>query len=295
MMNYPHLAQRLFNTPLAITPTKAEVIMAALADRLGVTHLFNGSTLTPRAFDQEDEGGYYGEKAAAERDRGYDLVEGIAVIPVTGTLVQKLGSLRPYSGMTGYDGIRAAFSMAVEDPAVKAIVLDVDSPGGEVAGCLDLVDEIYGARGIKPMASILSECAYSAAFALATATDPGRLYVPRTGGTGSVGVICMHVDWSQALGKMGVQVTFITYGERKADGHPEIPLSPEALKRFQADVDTTGELFVETVARNRGISAAAVRATQATTFQGAAGVQVGFADFCMAPADAFATVRAALG
>ena len=48
--------------------------------------------------------------------------------------MQKLGTLRPYSGMTGYDGIRQNFLEALSDPAVEAIVLDIDSPGGEVAG-----------------------------------------------------------------------------------------------------------------------------------------------------------------
>jgi ClpP class serine protease len=74
-------------------------------------------------------------------------VAGVAVIPICGTLVQKLGSLRPYSGMTGYDGIRQAFLTALADPEVNGICLDIDSPGGEVAGCFDLVDEIYNARG----------------------------------------------------------------------------------------------------------------------------------------------------
>ncbi|MCZ7176509.1 S49 family peptidase, partial [Salmonella enterica] len=77
------------------------------------------------------------------RDTGYDVVEGVAVIPIQGTLVQKLGTLRPYSDMTGYDGIRACFLQALNDSDVKAICLDIDSPGGEVAGCFDLADVIY--------------------------------------------------------------------------------------------------------------------------------------------------------
>ena len=97
----------------------------------------------------------------------------------------------------------------------------------------------------------------------------------------------MHVDWSQALTEAGVKVTFITYGERKADGHPEIPLSKEALTRFQADIDTMGALFVATVARNRGMSAEQVRQTEAGTFMGEAGVSAGLADAVMSPDAAF--------
>lgn len=285
--NYPHLAQRMFNTPLAITPGKIEVIMAALADRLGLAKLIRptGEVVMLGDFDGPTD-------EPAER-RGYDVVSGVAVIPVQGTLVQKLGTLRPYSGMTGYDGIRANLSMAMEDDEVRAIVLDCDSPGGEVAGCFDLVDSIYSARGTKPMWSILTENAYSACYAIASATD--RIVVPRTGGTGSVGVICAIVDFSKMLSEAGIVVELITYGDRKADGNPYNPLSKEARARFQTDVDSMGDLFVETTARNRGMKASQVKATQAATYMGASGVDVGFADACMAPSEAFRTLLDELG
>jgi len=286
-MRFAHLYQRLFNTPLAIRQEKAEVIMAALAERLGISHIGRaaGSMPKPMAFDDWEED--YSSPGATVRDLGYDMIGDTAVarIPVHGTLVQKLGSLRPYSGMTGYDGIRQAILTAHSDPKVKAIVLDVDSPGGEVAGCFDLVDTIYSLRGEKPIWSILTESAYSAGYAIASAAD--RIIVPRTGGVGSIGVITMHVDWSKALSEAGVAVTFITYGDRKADFHPEIPLSPEALAAAQADIDTMGELFVSTVARNRNVAADAVRDTQAACFMGAAGVSRGLADAVMAPDAAF--------
>lgn len=284
-MQFGHLAQRLFNVPVAIRPEKAEVIMAALAERLGIGRMLrlSGDAVDLAPLALEGDGYSYADRDA--RDTGYDLVGGVAVIPVHGTLVQKTGTLRPWSGMTGYDGIRQAFLTALYDPQVTAIVLDVDSPGGEVAGCFDLVDTIYNARGAKPIWSILNESAYSAAYALASAAD--RIYVPRTGGVGSIGVICMHVDFSKALTSAGLVVTFITYGERKADGHGEIPLSAEALARFQADIDMMGELFVTTVARNRGLSANQVRATQAATYLGQSGVELGLADAVAAPDAAF--------
>ncbi|MBB3256871.1 S49 family peptidase [Paraburkholderia sp. WP4_3_2] len=288
MNNLPFLAQRLFNTPLAITPAKAEMVMAALADRFGITKLFrtNGQTLAISEFggdDSDDEPDY----------RYYDVVQGIAIIPISGTLVQKSGYMRPTCGMTGYDGIRANLSMALEDPAVRAIMLDIDSGGGEVAGCFDLVDAIFSARGKKKIWAVLSESAYSAAYAIASACD--QITVPRTGGTGSVGVICAHVDFSKALEKEGVTVTMIHYGARKADGNQYNPLSKEALARFQSDVDQMGELFVKTVARNRKLPVATVRGTQAGTFLGADGVEIGFADAVMAPDEAFRSLLAELG
>jgi len=274
-VNLPHLAQRLFNTPLALHPRKAEVVMAALTDRFGLTRIQSMS-------DWDDEDDSFSRQA---RDTGYDVVEGIAIIPIQGTLVQKLGTLRPYSGMTGYDGIRACFLRALNDSEVKAICLDIDSPGGEVAGCFDLVDEIYAARGSKPVWAILSESAYSAAYALASAAD--KIIVPRTGGVGSVGVIVMHVDWSQKIKNDGLQVTIITYGDRKAESNPYEPLSETARKAIQSDIDEMGRLFVSTVSRNRGITEKTVRDTEAACFLGADGVQLGLADRVASPDAAF--------
>jgi signal peptide peptidase SppA len=173
----------------------------------------------------------------------------------------------------------------MNDPEVAGICLDIDSPGGEVAGCFDLVDEIYHARGSKPIHAILTENAYSAAYAIASAAD--RIHVPRTGGVGSVGVIVIHCDWSQRIKEDGLAVTIITYGDRKAESNPYVKLSDQARAAIQDDVDTMGRLFVSTVARNRGISEKTIRNTQAACFLAADGVQLGLADAVMTPDAAF--------
>ena len=274
-MNLPHLAQKLFNTPLAIHPQKAEVIVSSLTERLGITQI--------RSAMMEDDDEYFSRKA--RKDSGYDVLEGIAIIPVYGTLVQKLGTLRPYSGMTGYDGIRRVFLTAVNDPEVKGICLDIDSPGGEVAGCFDLVDLISAERGKKPIHAILSENAFSAAYAIASAAD--KIYVPRTGGVGSVGVIVIHCDWSQHIKDDGLKVSIITYGNRKAESNPYVALSDEAKAAIQHDVDEMGRLFVSTVSRNRGLSETVIRNTQAACYLAAEGVQMGLADVVASPDVAF--------
>lgn len=281
LARFPHLAQRLFNVPLAITPDKAEIVVAALADRLGVARLFrvNGEAVALQQQASFDNAGP--SHADPYAKRGYDLVGPVAVVPVEGTLVQKLGTLRPYSGMTGYDGIRQNIGVALEDPNVEAIALDIDSPGGEVAGCFDLVDAIYASRGRKPIWALLDESACSAAYAIASAAD--KIALPRTGFAGSIGVVAMHVDWSQALAKEGIAVTFIQYGARKTDGASEKPLSDDARARAQKDVDAMGELFVATVARNRGLSADKVRATEAGVYLGAAAIEQGLADVVLPP------------
>ena len=195
--------------------------------------------------------------------------------------------------MTGYDGIRQNFVMALDDDRVEAIVLDIDSPGGEVAGCFDLADAIYASRGDKPIWAILGENAYSAAYALASAAD--RITVPRTGGTGSVGVIYMHVSFEEALKKAGIEVTLITKGDLKAETAETSNLSEDAYKRMKADVEAVGDLFDRTVARNRGMRQKAVFDTQAGVFLGGKGVEIGFADAVMAPDEAFRVLLKTLG
>lgn len=292
MKNYPFAAARVFDTPLAIHPAKGQIIGRVIAGRSGLGDLSfdaeDSSVMKPMAFAGSESG-------VLEKDPNvpYDLVGGVAVIDISGTLVQKSSYLRAFSGVLGYNAIRNNFVEALNDKKVHAIALQIDSPGGEVAGCFDLADLIYESRSIKPTLAILNECAYSAAYALASACE--QITVPRTGGTGSVGVICMHIDQSVAIANAGLAVTIIKYGERKDDGNNFNPLSKDALKRFQAEVDEMGALFVSTVARNRNMPVDVVRQTQATTFLGAAGVEIGFADAVMAPDEAFESLLAELG
>lgn len=257
--------QRFIDRPLAILPSRAHMIVEALNSigAMGVD------------FD-----------APAQARKPYDVVNGVAVIYVHGILVHEMSWLGAFFGdETTYAQLASAIVAAMNDDEAKAVVLHVNSPGGEVAGCFDLVDGIYGLRGIKPIWAILDEEAYSAAYAIASAAD--KIIVPRTGGTGSIGVIAMHVDITGALEQWGVKVSTIQFGARKSDGYPTTPLSDEARTRKQADIDMTGELFVETVARNRGIAADKVRKTEAGTFLGASGLGQGLVDAVMAPDAAF--------
>lgn len=290
MTHFAHLAQRVFNTPLAIREDKAEIAVAALADRFGITRIVraDGVAITPAAAAAAAaEGDPWLVKGRDTRE-GYDVIGTVAVIGVHGMLVQRSGTLRPYSGMTGYDGIRQNALVAASDPSVTAIAFDIDSAGGEAAGCFDLVDTLFALRGQgKPMWAICAENAYSSAYAIASACD--RVTVPRTGGVGSVGVITMLVDYSAALNEAGVKVHFVHHGARKAEaGRAQYTgVRPELLARIQTEINIVGDLFVATVARNRGLQRAAVRAQQAACFSGERAVAAGLADAVMAPDAAF--------
>ena len=118
---------------------------------------------------------------------------GIAIIPVVGTLVKRAGAIDAASGLLSYTAIETMIMEAATDPAVGGILLDVDSPGGEVGGVFDLADLIREAREAKPVYA-LADDAFSAAYLLASAAD--RIYLSQTGGVGSIGVIAVHVDES---------------------------------------------------------------------------------------------------
>lgn len=254
----PHLAARLFGVPLAIHRPKLDVILSVLGARIGLADLAAPVGYTPAA-------------------RAPAPVSGkVAVIPIYGTLVRRTSGLEAESGLASYTGIAAQLDAALASPEVAAILLDIDSPGGESGGVFDLADRIRAASQVKPVWAVANDMAFSAAYALASAAT--RVFVARTGGVGSIGVIAMHVDQSVKDAKDGVRYTAVFAGERKNDLNPHEPISDEAHAVLKAEVDRVYDLFVETVARHRGLDADAVRATEAGLFFGSNAVAAGLAD-----------------
>ncbi len=273
---------KLFEVPLALHPTRGAAALCDMAARIGLRSA-GGSLAMGIAADGDDDD----EEDAA--GRGYDVRQAVAVIDIEGVLVDGLGCLRPFWGMTGYDGIRANITAALADPQVRAVALNIDSPGGDCSGCFDLADWIFAQRGRKPIWAILNDAAYSAAYALASSTD--RVLVPQApGGVGSIGVIAVIPDLSKALENAGIAINVIQFGTHKTDGLELLPMSDDARAGFQADVNLIGERFVSIVARNRKLDAAAVRATEADGYLGAEAVSRGLADAVAAPDQAFAAL-----
>lgn len=252
------------NKPLLINPA----YLPALADRGAACHAaaMDLATMTT-------------DSAVRRAGSVLDIQNGAAIIRVYDVLSYRTDPDAWLFGGTSYEDIRTQFQAALSDPAVKSIVLDINSPGGEAAGCFDLVDEIYNARGQKPIYAVFNECGYSAAFAIASAAD--KRYISRTGLAGSVGVVAMHLDQSGWDANTGLVFTPIFAGAHKVDYSSHAPLSPEAKSALQEDIDATYDIFVSTVARNLGMTTAAVRSTQAGIFQGKKAVDAGFADSVM--------------
>ncbi len=258
--NLWHLASRLLNTPLLITQGKLDAILQFLGPRIGLE--------IPEIAGVTD----FSKSKSYRKDSG----DGIGLIPIYGTLVHRASGFDGWSGLTSYESIRSQFREALKDKGVEAILFDIDSPGGEVAGVFDLADEIHAARGVKPIYAVANESAFSAAYALASAAD--RIFLPRTGGAGSIGVLYIHADRSGFNEKTGFKYTAIFAGARKNDFSPHDGLSEEAEKIARSQIEDIYGVFVRTVARNRGLSEARVRATEAALFQGAEAVREGLAD-----------------
>jgi signal peptide peptidase SppA len=274
MPQYPRIAARVFDTPLLIEASKLNAILHVLGPRLGFDAPQMGDQL-PYQPPATHEAALQRHRAE-RRDEGHMVVEGgVAVIPVLGTLVQRSGWMDSFSGMVGYDRVERMFAAALDDSAVREIILEIDSPGGEVAGAFDLADKIQAERGRKPVTAIASELSASAAYLIASAAD--EIVVPRTGMVGSVGVVMAHYDYSKALEKRGVAVTLIYAGDHKVDGNPFEPLPADVRKDMQAEIDSIYRLFVDTVARNLNIGVDRVRGTQAGMFMGQNAVDIGLA------------------
>lgn len=259
LMTYlPHMAARLFGTPLLIHGPKLELILTVLGPRIGL------SDITPPH-----------RGPPIERPLPATTPQ-IAVLPIYGTLVRRTFGIEADSGLTSYTAIADQLDAALANPAVAAILLDIDSPGGEAGGLFDLAARIRTSSQLKPIWAVANEMAYSAAYALAASTQ--RIFVPRTAGVGSVGVIAMHLDQSARDMQQGLRYTAVFAGERKNDLNPHQPLTDAAQSVLQAEVDRLYQLFVETTAQYRRLSPEMVRATQAGIFFGEEAVSLGLAD-----------------
>lgn len=253
------LMNRVIGVPWLIHPDSLDTILSIVSAHTGIEINLQGKpALLPGSVKVESIGG-------------------VAIIPVVGVLSHHRDEYMEWLfGETSYETIAMQFRAALADPQVHTIAFLVDSPGGEAAGCFDLVDELFAARGTKPIYAILNETAHSSAYALASAAD--RVFIPRTGSAGSIGVRMVHRDITELNKRVGVRVTNIYAGARKIDLDPNSEITPEARAAAQAVVDEHYEIFVKTIARNRGISPKAVRETEAAVYMGKNAVDVGLAD-----------------
>lgn len=239
-----HVLRAATETPWAILPEKLAAISALLEAKANGER-FSDEEILARI------GGEAGPPAKAAIGRG------VAVLPLYGVISPRMGSLNETSGGTSAERFAAWFDAALADESVGAIVLDIDSPGGSVAGIEELSARIFAARGTKPIIASVGYMAASAAYWIAASAD--EIVVTESSQVGSIGIIALHADTSEADAKEGVKVTVLSYGEHKAE-ESYGPLTKEAAAAMQERINAFGSLFVRAVARGRGTTEAQVRA-----------------------------------
>ena len=242
-MKYEHVANLVFNQPWAILESKHAEIMSFINFKI-------------------DGGEYSAEEIqalieAAGPTRQATRNGAVAVLPLSGVMSQKIGMMEAMSGGTGTEAFGKMFKEAVADPAIGGIVLNIDSPGGSVFGVQELAQTVFDARGTKPIVAMVNSMAASAAYWVASQAD--EIVITPGGQAGSIGVFTSHTDASGLFEATGQNVTLISAGKKKVDGHPFGPLSDEAKADLQASVNAYYSSFVGAVARGRDATPGQVR------------------------------------
>lgn len=252
MTRYAHIARAVLSRPWAIKKDSVEwaAVIEVLARRQA------GNEFSDEEIEQRLQAAGPRRAAVPVSDQDERV---IAVLPIHGVLMPRANLMMEYSGGTSVAQLSAAFAEAINDDRVAGIVFDVDSPGGLVDGIPEFGEQIRAARGSKPMVAVADTMAASAAFWLGSQAE--EFSVTPSGEVGSIGVFSAHDDMSKFYEEMGVDRTFITYGENKAQGNEFEPLSDHARERMQTTVDYFGRMFDDAVAAGRGVKPSVVRET----------------------------------
>ncbi len=231
----------VINSPWAILPEKLQEI-----SEIYCTHL-RGDKIDIKGIEAR-----LGEPLNNQTPE-VEIDNGVAIVPINGVLGKRMNMVKRISGGTSMQIIENQLKAVMENQEVESIVLDIDSPGGTVDGTFELASFIHGLRGEKPIVALANGMMGSAAYWIGSAAD--KIYITgETTHVGSIGVIATHIDISKSNEKQGMVVTEITSGSAKAFGSENKPLSEEGRLTMQAHVDLLAGIFVDSVAKFRGLS-----------------------------------------
>jgi signal peptide peptidase SppA len=231
---YPHVLAFALEHPWNLLPSMLAVVASILARH-------EAGTMT-RA---EIESALVNRKNLPQPKVG-----NVGIIPVYGVIAPRMNAFSEISGGTTFESLTKQLRAAVADKSVRSIVLDVDSPGGSVAGNAEFAHEVMRARRTKPVIAQAQYTMASAAYQLAAAAT--EIVAAPSAQIGGIGTYSIHTDLSKALETVGVKRTYISAGEGKVDGNETEPLSPAALERRQLAVNQAYDTFVHNVVLGRG-------------------------------------------
>lgn len=228
----------------------------------------------------------YGLQSEANiaQNKPFAFSQGVAIIPVHGTLINRFSS--SWSYVTGYNYLTRMVGLAGQDPDVSAIVYDVNTYGGEAAGCFECSREMRRLANGKPTMAVIDSNCYSAGMAVASAAD--KIVSIPSGGAGSIGVVAMHISMEKLLSDFGIKITFIHSGEHKVDGNPFEDLPEDVEAEIQADVDASREEFAQLIADHRKMDKKAVMNTEARCYRAEDARKLGLIDAVATPSQAVA-------
>lgn len=188
-------------------------------------------------------------KLGRQLQNSYNATErdGVAIIPVTGPLFRYANIFTAISGASSYELIARDFMSALENPQISSIILDIDSPGGEVNGVSELASMIFEARGTKPVIAYASGDAASGAYWIASAAD--EIVVSETSALGSIGVVGIYRGKSAKESTETVEIVSSQSPNKRLD-----PMSDDGRAKLQARIDSMADVFVSTIARNRDVT-----------------------------------------
>lgn len=265
-MKYAHILAAMAAEIWAVEQVKLQTIVGFLAVQAS-GEKFTADEIEAKIAPQT-------AKAIARREGA------VAIIPMQGVISNRMNLMGNISGPGGVSSEELASQLrgAIADEGVKAIILDCDSPGGNVHGTDEVSGLIAANRSGKPIvAQVNANCA-SAAYWMCASCD--EIVMTPSAEIGSIGVYTIHDDISAALEKVGIKKTLIGAGKFKGENAPFRPLSEDALAYTQQRVDAYYGMFVDRVAAGRGVDADAVRNGfgQGRMVGAAEAVRIGMAD-----------------
>lgn len=231
----------VLTSPWAIQPEKLREIQAIYSAH------FRGEKIDIEAIEAR-----LGRPLANDQ-QDYEVQDGgVAVLSISGVISNKANMFTRVSGGASAQLLQQQVESMRADPSVRSVVLDLDTPGGNVLGIPALADSIRALAAEKPTVACCTGTMASAGYWIGSAAN--AVYISGlTDYVGSIGVVASHNYDPRASASK--QTTEITAGKYKRMGSENTPLTPEGKAYIQGQVDEIYRVFVETVAKNRKVSA----------------------------------------
>jgi len=240
-MKYEHVLAFALEHPWAVTDSMRAIIVNILAQRIA------GEQPDPAELSA-----LVNRQNLPQPTRG-----GVAIIPLYGVIAPRMNMLSEMSGGTTFEALTGHLHAALANDAVKTIVFDVDSPGGNVAGAREFAGEVLKARAQKPVIAVAQYLMASAAYwPMACAT---QIVASPSAMIGAIGIYHIHDDISEALAKAGIKREVLSAGKFKAEGADGGALSEEARDHRKGLIASAYASFVADVAKGRNVNASAVK------------------------------------